>query len=83
MKCIIKCSGTVGIFMLTFFITIPLLYAEISGLQVSGEIAVHVDYGKEAELCDKYETTIQISLLSDEDDILSQIEQLRTCLKNN
>lgn len=52
-------------------------YAESVMSSGFGEITVEIEYGKETALFIKYTPIVHISLLSDTDDILAQIEDLR------
>ena len=67
----------ISIFILTTFIHNHVSYAESVIPPNSGEIAVEIDCGKDTALFTKYTPIVRISLLSDKNDILSQIENLR------
>ena len=67
----------ISIFILTAFINNRVLYAESFISPDSGEITVEIDCGKDMTLFTKYTPIVRISLLSDKNDILSQIENLR------
>lgn len=67
----------ISIFILTTFIHNRVSYAESVIPHNSGEIAVEIDCGKDTVLFTKYTPIVRISLLSDKNDILSQIENLR------
>jgi len=66
-----------GVFILSAFMNSPLSHARTGGPPDSGEIAVNIYYGKDTALFTEYTTTVQLYLLTDDDDILAQIEQLK------
>jgi hypothetical protein len=67
----------ISIFILTIFTNKYVSYAESVISPASVEVAVEIDCGKDTALFTKYTPIVQISLLSDRNDILSQIENLR------